>query len=76
MPAPTPLNAYEEMLRADRAELEAAALRGQLARVLVMADSWERSFQTIDAAVAAEALRGVVHPDSTRPRRAHTGPGS
>lgn len=56
------MNAYEETLRADRAELALRAAERKLARVLQMADSWEDEWgdRGIKASVAAAALRREV----------------
>jgi hypothetical protein len=53
---------YEEMLRADRAELALTVADQKLARVLEMADAWEARYGggKINAGVAAGALRRAV----------------
>ena len=58
----TNTTAYEEMLRADRAELALADAQRKLARVLEMADAWEKTWGEggIKANVAAGALRRAV----------------
>lgn len=52
-------DAYEQMLRADRAELALQDAQRKLALVLEMADDWEKSFGDtgINAKVAAGAMR-------------------
>ena len=55
-------DAYEEMLRADRAELALREADRKLALVLEMADSWEETWGEggIRANVAAGAIRRAV----------------
>ena len=55
-------SAYEQMLRADRAELALKEAERKLARVLEMADEWQKEFgaSRINADVAAAAVRRAV----------------
>lgn len=54
--------AYEEMLRADRAELALKDAQEKLARLLEMADAWDQRWGDggIKASIAATAIRRAV----------------
>lgn len=55
-------DAYEQMIRADRAELALADVERKLARVLQMADTWEAEWgdRGIKASMAAAVLRRTI----------------
>jgi hypothetical protein len=56
------MNVYEEMLRADTAELALADAQRKLARVLQLADAWEREFggMKINADLCVATIRTSV----------------